>query len=451
MGGDGAAGGERATGGDRAELARLRARVAALESGRGGGRPREHHRLRSALAAVLLVLGCLLAPLAVLATWTSGLVDDTDSYVATVAPLSADPAVQNAVADRATDAVMDHLDLASLLKDVAPKDRPLVEKLLGGIGGSLDGAVRSFVHDKARAVVASDAFATIWRDANRRVHATLDKALTGKGGGAVELKGDAVTIDLAPVIAQVKDRLVDSGLTIAKDVPDVHTQFTVVRSDQIGKVRTYLRLLELAGTWLPVLAFLLLAGGILAAVRRRRALAAAALGVAVTVLALGIGLTVFRAVYLDRLPAGVSRPAAAAVYDTLVRYLRTAVRALVALGVTVAVAAWLTGPGRHASAVRQVWHTGLAAARTRTDRLGLRTGPVGPFARRHRVWIGWLLAAGAVVAYILWSNPTGWVVVGLALALLFALTVVEFLAAGEDGPPAGEPGRAAGGATGAGR
>jgi hypothetical protein len=47
---------------------------------------------------------------------------------------------------------------------------------------------------------------------------------------------------------------------------------------------------------------------------------------------------------------------------------------------------------------------------------------------RYRAWITWLLVAAAAVTFILWSNPTGWVVIGLALALLFALTVVDFLA-----------------------
>ena len=73
---------------------------------------------------------------------------------------------------------------------------------------------------------------------------------------------------------------------------------------------------------------------------------------------------------------------------------------------------------------------------------GLRTGPVGPFVRRYRAWISWVLVGGALLAYLLWSYPTGWVVVGLGLALLFGLAVVEFLAA-EPGPGP-EPGAASG-------
>ncbi|MFF0382957.1 hypothetical protein [Streptomyces sp. NPDC004286] len=412
------------------ELARLRERVDALE-----GRPAPvRHRTRSVGAFVLIVLGCLLAPLALVATWTADLADDTDRYVATVAPLARDPAVQDAAADRITGALMHYLDLSHLLEEAAPADRPKLEKALGALGSSLEDAVSGFVRDKTREVVTSETFARFWTDANRRLHTTVDKALTGSGGGAVRIEGDAVTVDLAPVIEQVKSRLVDAGLKPAAKIPDVHTDFTVLRTEKVADLQSWFRLLQLAGVWLPVIAALLLAAGVLLAVRRRRALVTAALGFAVTALLLGVGLTVFRAFYLDALPAGVSQPAAGAIYDTLTRFLRTAVRAVIALGVVVALSAWLSGPGRRARAVRSVWHTGITAARTQTDRLGLRTGPVGPFLHRHRVWIGWLLVAGAVVAFILWPHPTGWVVLGLALALLFALAVLDFLGAeGEEG------------------
>ncbi|MFJ9737600.1 hypothetical protein [Streptomyces sp. NPDC101166] len=436
-------GGAPSDGGDAAqdELRELRARIAALESGhrardteRAAPRP-SRHRARSVLAVILIVLGCLLAPLGVVAAWSADIVGDTDRYVQTVQPLAADEDIQKAVAGRVTDAVMTHLDLPALLENVAPDQGPLLQKALGKLGDSLQDAVRSFVQDKTQAVVASDTFQRIWTDANRRVHAALDKALTGSGGGAVKLENDTVTIDLAPVVEEVKQRLVDDGLTVAEKIPQVHTSFTVLRSEEIGKAKTYFRLLQLAGVWLPVVAVLLVAAGVLLATRRRRALVAAALCFALATLLLGIALTVFRVVYLDALPADVSQDAAGTVYDTLTRFLRTGVRVVVALGVVVALAAWLTGPGRRAGLVRGLWHSGIGAVRTTADHAGMRTGPVGPFVDRYRTWITWILTGAAVLAYVLWSYPTGWVVIGLALALLFALSVVDFLAPSAPGPP----------------
>ncbi|MFE0176028.1 hypothetical protein ACFWZ2_27260 [Streptomyces sp. NPDC059002] len=410
---------------ERAELLELRDRVATLEAERGAGRRR--HRGRSLLAAVLIVVGCVLAPLSVVAAWAADEIGDTDRYVATIGPLASNPDVQDAVADRATDALMSRIDLSALLSDVAADDRPRLAKALGKLGDSLEDAVRGFVHDKARAVAGSDAFQTIWEQANRQAHRALDKALTGKGGDAVQLRDGAVTVDLAPLVDRVKQRLVDDGMTVAGRIPEVHTDFTLLTSDDIGKARTYVRLLQLAGNWLPVVALVLVAAGVLLSVRRRRALVTGALALAVATGLLGIGLRVFRVIYLDRLPADVSQDAAAAVYDTMTHFLFTMVRMVVALGVVVALGAWLTGSGRRAALVRGLWTSGIGAVRTTAERAGLRTGPVGAFVRRHRTWISWILVAAALLGYVLWSHPTGWVVVGIALCLLCALAVVEFL------------------------
>lgn len=411
------------------ELHRLRERVAALERTRP---PAGHHRVRAFFSALLIVIGCVLAPLSVVAAWAAQEVGDTDRYVSTVAPIAANPDVQDAVANRVTDAVMAHIDINTLLEGVAPAERPRVAAALGKLGGALEGAVRSFVHDKTRQIVASERFQTFWVNANRKIHSAVDKALTGSGGGAIQLTDNAVQIDLAPVIEQVKADLVADGLTVAGKIPEIHTQFTVVKSDDIGKLKTGFRLLQLAGFWLPVLALVLVAAGVLLAVHRRRTLVAAALGVAIATLLLGLALTVFRTVYLDALPASASRPAAGAVYDAMVRLMRTTIRMVVALGIVIAIGAWLTGRGRRAVLVRGFWHSGIRAVRSTADHAGLRTGPVGPWLRRHRRWVLWVLVALALLSYLLWSYPTAWVVVGIVLCLLLALAIVDFLADSPD-------------------
>lgn len=422
------------TGPEGHELDRLRTRIEALETAQPARVSR--HRVRSFFSALLIVIGCVLAPLCIVARWTASEVGDTDRYVATVAPLASDPDVQQAVAGRVTNAVMQHIDLANLLEGVAPADRPRLEKALGKLGNSLEGAVRSFVQDRAQDIVASDAFEKLWTEANRRIHAAVDKALTGSGGGAIKLTNDAVEIDLGPVIDQVKQRLVAEGLTVAQRIPEIHTSFTVFQSQDIGKIKTGFRLLELASTWLPIIAVVCLVAGVLLSAHRRRSLVAAVLGVAFAALLLGIALTVFRAIYLDRLPASVSQPAAESVYDAMIHFLRTTIRMVITLGVVIALAAWLSGPGRYALVARQLWTSGIAATRATAGRAGLRTGPVGPWVRRYRTWIIWVLVAAAVLTYLLWPYPTGWVVFGLALALLFALAIMEFLAQDTDGTAA---------------
>jgi hypothetical protein len=63
------------------------------------------------VASLLIVLGCVLAPLSVVAVWTRNQVTNTDRYVATVAPLASDPAIQQAIADQVTAQVLTCLDV----------------------------------------------------------------------------------------------------------------------------------------------------------------------------------------------------------------------------------------------------------------------------------------------------------------------------------------------------
>ena len=229
---------------------------------------------------------------------------------------------------------------------------PKAAQLVGNLDGPITSGLKQLVSGTVERVVSSSAFETVWVEANRKVHSAVDKALTGEADGAVSLKNDQVAIDVAPIVAQVKERLVDAGLGVAAKIPDVHTDFVVVQSKDIGKIKTYMRVLEIMGSWLPVIALLVAAAGVYTAFNRRHALIGAASAVFVAMLFLGITLTVFRDVYLDHLPRGASPAAAGAVYDALIRFLRAGVRALGAVALITAVGAFLSGPSRIAVRVR---------------------------------------------------------------------------------------------------
>lgn len=406
---------------EHAELEALRARVAQLEA-RAPARSRL--RPRSFFAVLLILVAAVLTPLSVLSSWASGVAGDTDRYVDMMEPLASDPDVQAAVTTRVTDAVMTHLNVDALLADVAPADRPVVDKALQKLGGPLTTGVTNFVHGTVERFVTSDAFERVWSNLNRQAHASVVKALTGEGGGAVKLAGDTVTLDLAPVIDRVKQRLVDRGLTVAEKIPEMHTDFTLLTSDSVGKAKKGFRALELLGFWLPVFTLVVAAGGVLLAVRRRRALVTAALAVAVGAALLGLGLWAGRAFYLDSLPPDVSQPAAGAVFDTLAGYLRAGVRLVVTVGAVVALAAWLTGSGRAASRVMAMWSGGIGAVR---DAAGFTGGPVGRWVHRARRPLNWTVVVVAVAVLLAWDRPTGLVTVWIALCALFVLAVVEFL------------------------
>ncbi|WP_234383200.1 hypothetical protein [Streptomyces dysideae] len=425
------------------ELDELRRRVSALE---GAGPPR-HHPFRSLGSGLLILVAALLSLLSVVAVWANSIVQDTDRYVATVGPLASDPEVQKAVTNRVTSAVLERVDVDALvqqLTDAASQQGvpPRAAELLKNLDGPIENGLKQLVGNTVERVVTSSAFQTVWVDANRRAHAAFDEALTGEGEGAVKLEDNQVVIDVGPIVARVKDRLVDAGLTPAANIPAVHTDFVVFASEDVGEIKTYVRVLELLGGWLPVIALLVAAAGVYVAFNRRHALIGAALAVFLAMLVLGIGLTVARDVYLDRLPPGTSQAAAGAVYDALVRFLRAGVRALAAVALFTAVGAFLTGPSRIAVLTRTGCRRSIGALRDVAMSAGFRTGAVGRFVHRFKRWIGVAILMIAAVVLFTWSYPTTAVVVWTAVITLVGFAIREFLDAPST-PPAGSPADAA--------
>ena len=427
----------RMAGEEQSELERLRAEVAALRSQlrRTGGVAERRQRWRTIVAALLLVLACVLAPLSAVAVWARNQVTDTDRYVATVAPLASDPAIQRSITDRITAQVFTYIDVRGLTTqaiDVLTSRgglSPQVAGQLQALAGPIANGVQSFTRSQVAKIVESQVFADAWLQANRLAHDELVKALTGEGGGTVTVEGDTVSVNLAAFIQTVKQQLTAAGFTLAARIPEVNASFTVFQSDEIARVRRVFSLLNTLGVWLPVIVLILLFLGVYVAKDHRRALVGAGLGVALAMLALALGLAVFRSIYLDGVPADVlPHDAAAVLYDTIVRFLRAGLRTILVLALVVAAAAFLTGQSVTAVRARQSLARAIGWLQGGAGQAGLRTGPVGTWVGAHKraLRIGAVVAAS--LALVFWSRPTGMVVIGLTLALLVALAIVEFLA-----------------------
>ena len=101
-------------------------------------------------------------------------------------------------------------------------------------------------------MVASDAFADAWVTANRAAHSALVAALTGETGEGITIENDTVSINLGPIIQEVKQRLIDRGFDLASRIPNVNPSFVLVQSDYIAQARGAFNLLNAIGNWLPV-------------------------------------------------------------------------------------------------------------------------------------------------------------------------------------------------------
>lgn len=427
---------------DANEVERLRARVAELEAQLStAGEPAaavetEHRRSVwwSVSSAVLITLACLLAPLSVTSVWASTQVSDTEQYVQTVAPLAEDPAVQSAIAQDVTRAVLEYIDVETLttemLQTLAQGENvpPRLATALPALAVPISNGIESFTRTQVDRIVASPQFAVVWERVNRVAHEQVVTLLEGTQGGAISAQGDTVTLNLGPVIDQVKERLVAEGFTIAERIPTIDRSFVLMQSEGVTRAQGIYRLLNTLGTWLPFIAVALFAIGVFLARDRRRALLNGSLGIVGALLALGVGLALARVAYLDAVPPEVlSQEAAGNVFDTMVRFLRTALRAAAVLGIILALAAFMTGPSTAAVRSRATIERGIDSLRGGAEAAGWHAGRVGSWTYAHKrvLRIGTLIAAGLVLVW--WTRPTGWVVVMTALVVLVVLAVIEFL------------------------
>ena len=426
-----------------AEVERLRAEVARLSAALndrpppvGAATPSEPRSewWRKIAVGVCLLLAAVLAPLAVVATWAHNAMSDTDRYVQTVAPLADDPAVQDVVITRISDAITSRLNVKDITQEAvdALAQRglpPRAAESLGALLPALDNGIDNFVHTQVTKLVRSDEFAAAWEQANREAHTQMVGVLTGKTGDAIEVKGNSVQLNLAVLINTVKARLVDRGFTLAERLPTITATFTLFESADLAKAQTGFRLLNATSTTLPILALLFLAAAVALSRRHRRTLMVGALAVAASMLVLGAALNLSRILYLDAVPTDrLPTDAASAIFDQLVWFIRLNLRALLVLFLAVAFVAWVSGPEPAPASVRRGTTRALDVVRHGSDRAGLNTGAFGLMLGRYRGAIRGVVLGLVVVLYVMAAHPTGGYTITLLVVAAVVLLVVELLA-----------------------
>ena len=401
------------------------------------GRPQQARRRgfswRTPVAVLLIVAGCVLAPISVVAVWTANQVSDTSSYVANVTPLIKDPAIQNALTSKLTTEIVTKINVRArtdqAAAELSQKGFTRIGGLLKGVSGSLASGVQGFVHSRIHKIITGPRMAKAWVQVNQVSHQALVAALSGRGGknGAFGVSNGQVTLDLAPLEAVAKADLVARGLTIAAKIPVVHKTFPLFPSKNLTKAQGLYRLINDLKIVLPILTLALLGLGVAAARGHRRALIGAGLGFAASMLVLSAGLAIARALYLNSVPASASTDAAAAAFDILVRFIKTALRTLLVAGLIVAVGAFFTGPSRAAVATRSAFSSGLGSLRRGGETAGLSTGPAGSWTYAHRHALRIAAVALAAVIFVFWGHPTATVTIVIAVLLLVALGLIELI------------------------
>lgn len=412
-----------------------------------GARPSASAITRSIVATLLITIGVVLAPLGAVGTWAHGQLVDTDRFVQTFAPLAHDPEVQVLVTSQVSGAIQASIDIDGLVDDLVQGVSGLglpsrASAALGLLAGPAADGIRSLIDDGVERVVTSPQFAQTWEIALRQTHSRATAILQGDPETALQLSRDGtLSLQLGPIIAEVRQSLIDQGFRLAERIPAIDRSIPLVSAESLGLARAVYQLSVVVGYWLPWVALGLLAAGVAIARQRIRALAWAGAGLTVAFLLLAAGLAIGRRLFAATVsPSVMPATTANIVFDELTLLLAPAVWAMVVLSALTALGAWLYGRSRPAVAVRTAADRGFGAIRAAADRNGLGTGGLGALVDRIRPA---LIAASAVIGsvVIVGNRPaTMGGVLGTLGVVLLVIVIIELLrrpaaAASEPAPP----------------
>ena len=225
---------------------------------------------RLVLRLFIALLASTFALASVIAVWSRNQLLNTNSYVATVAPLAKDPVIQADVAERLAVVIIDFADIENRVGSVLPE-------LLNVVTENATVAFNTFVREQTQNIVESDAFYVLWAESNRLGHTALAAALTG----APPTEGlRAGVIDLSPLVRQVVDALVAKGATFLEELPveEWGLSYELFDTSGIESMRGWVHLLDRSAFVLPVLTLVFALACVFAGSSRRRGVFLVAVG-----------------------------------------------------------------------------------------------------------------------------------------------------------------------------
>jgi hypothetical protein len=88
---------------------------------------------------------------------------------------------------------------------------------------------------------------------------------------------------------------------------------------------------------------------------------------------------------------------------------------------------------------RRGFTQGIGSVRGSAEAAGWQTGRVGTWTYAHRTALRITVAGLGGLVLVLWTQPTAWVVLGIALVVVVLLAVIEFLGRPPQEPASAEP------------
>jgi hypothetical protein len=298
------------------------------------------------IVAALLVVATLIAFLAVFSIWVNRQALNTDNWVDTSGKLLRNDEIRAQLSNYLADELFASVDVqAELEKTFPPRLAPLAGPAAGGL--------HQLAPQVAERALATSQAESLWADANRSAHETLLKILNDEGS-AVSTGNGEVTLDLGSLVSESGGQLGVAGKLASKIPPDAG-QLTILKSDQLSMAQDASSLVRHLPIVLTLLALLLYGLAVyMAGPRRRQALRSVGFGFIVA----GVLALLLRRIGEGSVTDALARtdavkPAVEAVWDIGTLLLVSVAVSAITFGILVVIAAWIAGPTRIATRLRE--------------------------------------------------------------------------------------------------
>lgn len=301
---------------------------------------------------VLVVLGSVLAFLAIFSVWIERQVLNTDDWVATSAELIEDETVRTAIADYLVDELYANVDMEAELKDILPEE-------IKGLAGPAAGGLRQGAGQATERILRSNTAQSLWETANRAAHRELVLVLEG-GDERVSTEGGVVTLDLGAMLRDL-GRQIGLSTSLTSRIPADAGRIEILRSDELKTAQQVAQAIKGLALLLCLLALASFAGAVYLSRDQR--------WVALLMTSIGLISAAFAVLIVRRIAGGLLvnqlvedpgvRPAADAAWSIGTSLLAAIAVSVIIFGCFLALASWLAAPAPSSRYARRFLAPGL--------------------------------------------------------------------------------------------
>lgn len=294
----------------------------------------------------LLTLATILTVAGVFAIWANRQVLDADNWADTSTALLENSAIRTEVADYLVQQLYANVDVSQTLSNALP---PRLQPLAGPISGGLQNLAQTAAYN----FLGRPRVQAAWSTAQRVTAQQFIDIVEGNSK-AVKLSGNAVFIDLRPILTQLTQVLGLPSTLVAKLPPDAG-RLKVMTSKQISTVQKVVKVIKGLAVILPLVALLLFALAVyLSRTRRRHALFIVGVDLVIAGAVVIIARNLAGHAIVNSLVSTASvKPAAQAAWSIGTALLSDIAQSAIIIGLAVMLAAAMAGPRRSAVEVRK--------------------------------------------------------------------------------------------------